>query len=48
MCSRCRPHSEFERAFLVAVKRARREHSQLDQLRGVLAGALAKQGFAPK
>jgi anti-sigma factor (TIGR02949 family) len=48
MCSRCRPHSEFERAFLVAVKRSRREHSQPERLRGVLAKALAEQGFAPQ
>jgi len=48
MCSRCRPHSEFERAFLVAVKRSRREHSQPERLRGVLVEALAEQGFAPQ
>lgn len=48
MCSRCRPHSEFERAFLVAVSRSRREHSQPERLRGVLVEALAEQGFAPQ
>ena len=46
-CSRCRPHSEFERAFLVAVKRTRPEHSQPERLRGALLHALADQGFAP-
>lgn len=47
MCSRCRPHSEFERAFLVAVKQSRHEHSQPERLRGALVKALAEQGFAP-
>ncbi len=46
MCSRCRPHSEFERAFLAAVKRSRREHTHPERLRGVLLAALSDQGFA--
>ena len=48
MCSRCKPQSEFEQAFLSAVKRSRREHTQPDRLRGALLSALADQGFAPE
>lgn len=46
MCSRCKPQTEFELAFLAAVKRTRREHTQPDRLRGALLDALAEQGFA--
>ena len=48
MCSRCRPHSEFEVAFLKAVKQSRREHSHPERLRGALISALAEQGFSPR
>lgn len=48
VCSRCRPQSEFEVAFLEAVRRARREHTQPDRLRGALLAALAEQGFSPQ
>ena len=48
MCSRCRPQSEFEQAFLTAVRRSRREHTQPERLRGTLLEALAEQGFAPQ
>lgn len=47
MCSRCRPHTEFEEAFLKAVRRTRPVHSQPSRLRGALLEALADQGFAP-
>ncbi|MEX2182652.1 MAG: zf-HC2 domain-containing protein [Gemmatimonadaceae bacterium] len=46
MCSRCKPQTDFEAAFLEAVKRTRREHPQPERLRGALLEALAKQGFA--
>jgi anti-sigma factor (TIGR02949 family) len=48
MCSRCYPQAEFERSFLVAVERSRREHSQPERLRGELIAALRAQGFAPR
>ena len=48
MCSRCHPHTEFERAFLVAVHRAQREHSRPETLRTQLLAALREQGFAPQ
>ena len=48
MCSRCLPQSQFEQAFLMAIKRSRREHSKPEQLRGALLDALADQGFAPQ
>jgi anti-sigma factor (TIGR02949 family) len=47
MCSRCRPQSEFEQAFLTAVQRTRREHSQPERLRHALVAALAEQGYTP-
>lgn len=45
ICSRCRPQSEFEEAFLSAVRRTRREHTHPERLRGALLEALAEQGF---
>ena len=48
MCARCNPQSEFEQAFLVALRRSRREHSHPDRLRSALIHALGEQGFAPQ
>ena len=47
MCERCQPQTEFERAFLAAVRRTKREHSQLERLRDQLIDSLRAQGFAP-
>ena len=48
MCSRCHPQTEFERAFLAAVNRSRREHSHVEKLRVQLLESLRTQGFAPQ
>ncbi len=47
MCARCTPQTEFERAFLAAVKKSQREHSQPERLRRNLIDSLRAQGFAP-
>jgi mycothiol system anti-sigma-R factor len=48
MCARCHPQTEFERAFLAAVKQSQPEHSHLERLRGQLMDSLRAQGFAPQ
>lgn len=47
MCARCNPQTEFERAFLVAVRRSQREHAHVDRLRDRLVASLRAQGFEP-
>lgn len=48
MCSRCTPQTEFEQAFLAAVRRSQREHSHVGQLRDQLVASLRAQGFSPE
>ncbi|MEW5916804.1 MAG: zf-HC2 domain-containing protein [Gemmatimonadota bacterium] len=48
VCARCTPQTEFERAFLLAVKKTQREHSHLERLREDLMHSLQAQGFAPQ
>ncbi len=47
MCERCHPHAEFERAFLAAVAKARREPADPSGLAARVRAALAAEGFAP-
>jgi anti-sigma factor (TIGR02949 family) len=48
MCARCAPQTEFERAFLVAIRRSQREYTQLGRLRDSLIDSLRAQGFVPQ
>ena len=48
MCARCQPQTEFERAFLAALRRSQREHSHLEGLRSQLLTSLREQGFVPQ
>jgi anti-sigma factor (TIGR02949 family) len=45
LCKRCYPQYEFERAFLDAVARARREHSNPSRLRDQVMDALRAEGL---
>lgn len=45
VCARCFPQYEFERAFLEALGRARREHTNPDRLRERLLVALRAEGM---
>ena len=44
-CAKCPPHFRFERAFLDAVRGARREHPAPTSLRARVVAALARDGF---
>jgi anti-sigma factor (TIGR02949 family) len=46
LCARCQPQSEFERTFLATLARVRREHSDVEGLRGRVLAALRAEGFA--
>ena len=46
MCGRCQPQAEFEQAFLKALARARREHSNPPSLAQRVRAALAERGYS--
>ncbi|GAC1453688.1 MAG: hypothetical protein PVSMB1_02350 [Gemmatimonadaceae bacterium] len=46
VCARCYPQVEFERTFLAALARARRDHSNPDRLAERVLFALQGEGFA--
>ncbi|MFL5575198.1 MAG: zf-HC2 domain-containing protein [Gemmatimonadaceae bacterium] len=46
VCARCYPQYEFERTFLAALARARREHSDYDGLHSRVMSALRDEGLA--
>jgi anti-sigma factor (TIGR02949 family) len=48
LCRNCHPHEAYERAFLDAVSRARREHPDLPGLRGRVLERLRDAGFAAR
>ena len=45
MCSRCQPQFDFERSFVKAMTRARREHSNPGAVSQRVRQALQEQGF---
>jgi anti-sigma factor (TIGR02949 family) len=46
MCQRCQPHSEFELAFLGALARVRREHSNPPAVANRVRAALVARGYS--
>ena len=46
MCDRCQPQAEFEKAFLRALARARREHSNPPGVAQRVRAALAERGYS--
>lgn len=47
-CSRCKPQTEFERTFLEAIARSRREHSRVEEMHTNLLTALHERGYSPR
>lgn len=45
LCQRCQPQEHFQRSFLEAVARARREHPDLEALALRVRSALRAQGY---
>lgn len=48
MCTRCQPQAAFERSFLAAVARARRDHSSPTSLADRVRAALRLQGYGDR
>jgi len=46
VCKRCYPQFDFERAFLEALGRSRREHSRPDDVKARVLASLRDAGFA--
>lgn len=46
MCERCHPHAEFERSFLRAVAKVRRDHSNPASAAQRVREALAARGYS--
>lgn len=47
ICKRCHPHAEFERSFLRALAKARREHSNPARVAHRVRSALVARGYSP-
>jgi anti-sigma factor (TIGR02949 family) len=46
MCGRCQPHAQFERTFLSALARTRREHSNPAEIATRVRAALVARGYS--